>query len=192
MGIACLPGDGRSSTPESSPPLSAEATSARPNAFIAKVARCRADALHKFSRKIVSQYQKIVVGDVSSLKLVRTRMAKSVLDSGWGMLRGFLQSKSQQAGRTFELTSERNTTITCFPCRALTGPRGINGLTVRFWVCSNCGALHDRDANSSRNTLIGSRYRTSVRGNESSYGLIPPSNVYRVREAGIESARAAG
>jgi putative transposase len=118
-------------------------------------------------------------------------MAKSVLDSGWGMLRGFLQYKSQQAGRTFEVTSERNTTITCFPCRALTGPRGINGLTVRFWVCSNCGALHDRDVNSSRNTLIGSSYRTSVRGNESSYGLIPPSNVYRVREAWIESARAA-
>jgi putative transposase len=155
-----------------------------------KAARCRADALHKFSRKIVSQYQKIVVGDVSSLKLVRTRMAKSVLDSGWGILRGFLQYKSQQAGRTFEVTSERNTTVTCFPCRALTGPRGINGLTVRFWVCSNCGALHDRDVNSSRNTLIGSRSRTSS-GNESSYGLIPPSNVYRVREAWMESASAA-
>jgi len=155
-----------------------------------KIARCRADALHKFSRKIVSQYQKIVVGDVSSLKLVRTRLAKSVLDSGWGTLRGFLQYESQQAGRTFEITSERNTTVTCFPCRALTGPRGINGLTVRFWVCSNCGELHDRDVNSARNTLIGSRSRTSS-GNESSYGLIPPSNVYRVREAWIESASAA-
>jgi hypothetical protein len=47
-----------------------------------KAARCRADALHKFSRKIVDRYQNIVVGDVSSLKLVRTRMARSVLDSG--------------------------------------------------------------------------------------------------------------
>jgi putative transposase len=155
-----------------------------------KIARCRADALHKFSRKIVSQYQKIVVGDVSSLKLVKTQMAKSVLDSGWGMLRGFLQYKSQQAGRTFEVTSERNTTVTCFPCRALTGPRGINGLIVRFWVCSNCGELHDRDVNSARNTRIGPRIGPPC-GNESSYGLIPPSNVYRVREAGIESARAA-
>jgi putative transposase len=156
-----------------------------------KAARCRADALHKLSRRIVSQYQKIVVGDVSSLKLVRTRMAKSVLDSGWGMLRGFLQYKSQQAGRTFEITSERNTTVTCSACGALSGPRGVNGLIVRIWVCSNCGELRDRDVNAARNILIGSRYRTSARGNESSYGLIPPSNVYRVREAGIESVRAA-
>src|ERR1700683_1361387 len=95
-----------------------------------KAARCRADALHKFSRKIVDRYQYIAVGDVSSLKLVKTRMAKSVLDSGWGLLKNFLEYKSQQAGRTFEVTSERNTTVTCFPCRALTGPRGINGLAV--------------------------------------------------------------
>jgi putative transposase len=140
---------------------------------------------------VVDRYQKIVVGDVSSLKLVKTRMAKSVLDCGWGMLKGFLEHKSQQAARTFEVTDERYTTVTCFPCRALTGPRGINGLIVRSWVCSNCGALHDRNVNAARNTLIASRCRTSVRGNESSYGLIPPSSAYRVREAGIESAGAA-
>jgi len=156
-----------------------------------KAARCRADALHKFSRKMVDRYQKIVVGDVSSLKLARTRMAKSVLDSGWGMLKGFLEYKSQQAARTFEVTSERNTSVTCFPCGALTGPRGINGLIVRSWVCSNCGVLNDRDVNAARNTLIGSRCRTSVSGNESSSWLIPPSNVYSVREAGIASARTA-
>jgi putative transposase len=77
-----------------------------------KAARCRADALHKFSTRIVERYQNIVVGDVSSLKLVRTRMAKSVLDSGWGMLKGFLEYKSQQAARGFEVVSERNTSVT--------------------------------------------------------------------------------
>jgi IS605 OrfB family transposase len=154
-----------------------------------KAARCRADALHKFSRAIVDQ--NIVVGDVSSLKLVKTRMAKSVLDSAWGMLRNFLEYKSQQAARGFEVVSERNTTVTCFPCGALTGPRGVNGLIVRSWVCSNCGALHERDVNAARNTLIGSRCWTSMRGNEPSHWLIPPSSAYSVREAGIASARAA-
>jgi transposase len=118
-------------------------------------------------------------------------MAKSVLDSGWGMLKGFLEYKSQQAARTFQVTSERNTSVTCSACGALTGPRGVNGLIVRSWVCSNCGELHDRDVNAARNILIGSRCRTSMSGNELTSWPLPPSNVYRVREAGIESARKA-
>ena len=153
-----------------------------------KAARCRADALHKFSTSIVERYQNIVVGDVSSLKLARTRMAKSVLDSGWGMLKGFLEYKSQQAARGFEVVSERNTSVTCSTCGSPTGPRGVNGLIVRFWVCSDCGESHDRDVNAARNILIGSRCRTSVSGNGSSSWLIKPSRAYRVREAGIESA----
>ena len=156
-----------------------------------KAARCRADALHKFSRRIVDQYQNIIVGDVSSRKLARTPMAKSVLDSGWGMLKGLLEYKSQQAARNFEVVSEQNTSVTCSTCGALTGPRGVNGLTVRSWVCGECGELHDRDVNAARNSLIGSRCWTSVRGNEPSSWLIAPSHVYRVREAGIESAWAA-
>jgi transposase len=47
----------------------------------------RKDALHQYSRKIVDQYQTIIIGDVSSIKLVKTRMAKSVLDAGWGTLK---------------------------------------------------------------------------------------------------------
>jgi putative transposase len=157
-----------------------------------KAARCRADALHKFSRKVVDRYQHIVVGDVSTLKLVRTRMAKAVLDSGWGTLKRFLAYKCEHAARSFEVTSERNTSVTCSACGARSGPRGVNGLIVRSWVCRDCGESHDRDVNAARNILIGSRwYRTSVRGNKLSYSLIPPSNAYRVREAGIESARTA-
>jgi IS605 OrfB family transposase len=156
-----------------------------------RAARCRAAALHEFSRKMVDRYQKIVVGDVSSLKLVRTRMAKSVLDSGWGMLRRFLEYKAHEAARSFEVVDERYTTVTCSNCGALSGPRGVNGLAVRFWVCSKCGALHDRDQNGARNTLIGSRCRTSVGANEHPYSLLPPSNAWRVREAGTEAVRTA-
>ena len=153
-----------------------------------KAARCRADALHKFSTKIVGRYQKIMVGDVSSLKLARTRMAKSVLDSGWGTLKRFLDYKSQQAARSIEVVNERNTSVTCSTCGALSGPRGVNGLTVRSWICRDCGESHDRDVNAARNILIGSRCRTSMRGNELSPWPIPPSSAYRVREAGIETA----
>lgn len=133
-----------------------------------KIKRCRADALHKFSRSIVDRYQTIFVGDVSSSKLVKTRMAKSVHDSGWGMLKTQLQYKGQQAGRCVSIVNERNTTRACSSCGALTGPAGLDMLVVRQWTCSECGDAHDRDINAARNIrTAGLRCRASVCGNES-------------------------
>jgi putative transposase len=150
-----------------------------------KAARRRADALHKFSRKIVNQYQYIVVGDVSSQKLVKTRMAKSVLDSGWGMLRRFLHYKGEHAGRTVAVVNERNTTRACSVCRALTGPTGTDSLGVRRWDCPVCGTEHDRDINAARNILnVGLRTPASVRGNEllPDTILLEPDTCVRARD----------
>jgi putative transposase len=138
-----------------------------------RAARRRADALHQFSRRIVNQYQYIVVGDVSSPKLVKTRMAKSVLDAGWGLLRRFLQYKGEHAGRTVKIVSERNTTRACSCCRALTGPTGQDMLAVRHWACPECGTGHDRDQNAAQNILIvGLRTPASICGNESSHDTL--------------------
>lgn len=130
-----------------------------------KAARCRADALHKFSRKIVDSYQKIVIGDVSSKKLVKTRMAKSVLDSGWGMLKTQLRYKGEHAGRTVEVVSEAYTTRACSSCGCLSGPSGLRQLVVREWSCSECGVLHDRDINAARNILNRAEASASACGN---------------------------
>jgi putative transposase len=139
-----------------------------------KAARRRADALHKFSRSLVDQYESIFVGDVSSPKLARTRMAKSVLDSGWGLLKRMLLYKGEHAGRSVAIVSERNTTRACSFCGALTGPTGQDMLVVRHWQCPECGAGHDRDENAARNILgVGLRSRASVRGNEPSHGIRP-------------------
>jgi putative transposase len=157
-----------------------------------KAANRRRDALHKFSRHIVDTYQNIAVGHVSSLKLVKTRMAKSVLDSAWGMLKAQLQHKGEHAGRSVQVVSERNTSVACSSCGSLSGPRGVNGLIVRSWVCSECGDSHDRDVNAARNILIGSRCLTSVRGNGSSDSSVPSSRLRkRPRETGTETMRTA-
>jgi IS605 OrfB family transposase len=139
-----------------------------------KAARRRADALHKFSRKIIDQYGYIVVGDVSSPKLAKTRMAKSVLDSGWGTLKRMLQYKGEHAGRTVAVVSERNTTRVCSFCGSLSGPTGQDMLGVRHWDCPECGAGHDRDENAARNILFaGLRMRATVCGNELPHDIIP-------------------
>jgi putative transposase len=132
-----------------------------------KAARQRADALHKFSRLIVDRYEYIVVGDVSSTALAKTRMAKSVLDSGWGLLRRMLAYKGEHAGRSVAVVSERNTTRACSFCGALTGPTGKDMLAVRHWKCPVCAAGHDRDRNAALNIrFAGLRKLASVRGNE--------------------------
>lgn len=113
----------------------------------------RNEALHQFSRKLIDQYQTIIVGDVSSTKLVKTRFAKAVLDSGWGKLKTQLQYKGQWAGRGVKIVNEANTTRVCSSCGSATGPSGLRQLVVRQWRCSECGAEHDRDVNAARNIL---------------------------------------
>jgi putative transposase len=142
-------------------------------------ARRRKDALHKFSRKIIDQYQTILVGDVSSARLAKTRMAKSVLDAGWGMLKAQLQYKGEYAGRSVRSISERYTTQTCSSCGARTGPTGLDMCAVRSWVCSGCGDTHDRDVNAAKNIRSAGRLPASVSGNESSSKTAPTSQAVR-------------
>jgi IS605 OrfB family transposase len=134
--------------------------------------------LHKFSRRIVNRYQTIVVGDVSSLKLAKTRMAKSVLDAGWGMLKAQLKYKGEYAGRCVQIVNERNTTRVCSSCGSLTGPTGLDMLVVRIWMCRECGVTHDRDVNAARNILFAGRCAPSVSGNEPPSAVAEPSLTY--------------
>lgn len=153
-----------------------------------KAANSRRDALHKFSTALVRRYGRIYVGNVSSQKLVRTRMAKSVLDAGWGALRTQLEYKCQQAAREFAVVDERFTTRVCSQCGALSGPQGLRQLVVRQWVCAGCGAAHDRDINAAMNILAaGLRCRASVRGNESSPPSARRAGHHRSRETGISA-----
>jgi putative transposase len=66
-----------------------------------------------------------------------------------------LQYKSDSAGVLFEEVNEAFSTQTCSSCGSLpdSRPRGIAGLGIREWACSDCGADHDRDVNAARNIL---------------------------------------
>jgi putative transposase len=151
----------------------------------------RRDALHKFSRRIVDRCQNFVAGDVSSNQLAPTRMAKSLLDSGWGMLRQMLRYKGEHAGRSVSVACERYTSRACSSCGSLAGPQGVNGLRVRRWRCAHCGESHDRDVNAARNLLRRAEVSASVCGNESPPLAVPPRRAPRSRQAGIPAPKAA-
>lgn len=121
-------------------------------AIHAKIKNKRNDALHKLTTSLVENNEVIIVGDVSSEKIAKTNMAKSVYDAGWGKIKVMLNYKSHLAGVMFDVVNERYTTQTCSQCGSIEGPGGLNGLGIREWVCS-CGAIHDRDVNSAINIL---------------------------------------
>ena len=97
----------------------------------------------------------IVVGDVSSSKLAKTKMAKSVLDAGWYMLKTQLKYKAIGQSVVFAEVNEKYSTQVCSCCGTIpdSSPKGLSGLGVRHWECSDCGATHDRDLNAARNIL---------------------------------------
>ena len=121
----------------------------------AKIANRRKDEMHKFSRKLVNENAAIFVGNVNSLALAKTRMAKSTLDAGWGILKTMLEYKCDHAGVVFEEVNEAYTSQTCSSCgeKPDSRPKGIAGLGIREWTCDSCGEHHDRDINAAKNIL---------------------------------------
>lgn len=129
----------------------------RVTAIHAKVANCRKDWAHKTSTMIAQRATLIAVGNVSSSKLAKTRMAKSVLDAGWSQLRTMLAYKAMRLGVTYREVNESGSTVTCSACGSRTGPSGLGCLDVRVWCCTTCGVEHDRDTNASQNILRSGR-----------------------------------
>jgi len=127
----------------------------RIKAIHAKIKNQRKDDNHKFSTMLVKQHGAIFVGDVSSKKLVKTKMAKSVLDAGWFMLKTQLEYKAIARSVVFEVVDERYTTQACSCCGIISvdSPKGRAGLEIREWTCFECGTTHDRDVNAAKNIL---------------------------------------
>ena len=75
-----------------------------------------------------------------------------------------LQYKCDDAGVLFVEVDEAFSTQTCSTCGALpkSRPKGIAGLGIREWTCTECGAHHDRDVNAARNILAAGHRRLDV------------------------------
>lgn len=126
-----------------------------------KAANQRKDYLHKASTALVESASLIVMGDVSSAAMVKTKMAKSALDSGWGIFRSQLEYKAIGRRVVCIEASERNSTRICSCCGEIpsNSPKGRAELGIREWSCELCGARHHRDVNAARNILAAGRRR---------------------------------
>lgn len=125
----------------------------RTKAIQAKIANVRKDWAHKATTDIARRAKLIVIGDVSSTKLVKTRFAKSTYDAAWGIVRSQLHYKAQRLAGVCVDGNEMFSSVTCSDCGIRSGPSGLSALGVRAWVCSHCGVMHERDVNAAKNIL---------------------------------------
>ncbi|WP_052760837.1 MULTISPECIES: RNA-guided endonuclease TnpB family protein [Photorhabdus] len=115
----------------------------------------------KYTTALVNTHAAIFVGNVSSSQLAKTRMAKSVLDAGWAMLKTQLKYKAIARSVVFDVVNESYSTQTCSCCGAISdsSPKGRAGLRIREWTCVECGATHNRDRNAAMNILAAGHRR---------------------------------
>jgi putative transposase len=128
----------------------------RVKAIHEKIKNIRNDYQHKETTKLINQCKTIIVGNVSSTKLVKTKMAKAIYDASWGGFKNMLRYKASRHGVYFVEVNEKYSTQMCSSCGVIpdSSPKGMNALGIREWVCSNCWSHHDRDVNAAKNILI--------------------------------------
>ena len=118
-----------------------------------RIANQRKDRNHKLSRKLVAE-NTVIRFSKDNIKGIAKKFGKSVTSSGHGQLRAMLAYKSSHIGGTqYDEPASKNSTRICSNCGCLSGPTGWAGLSVRNWVCQECGSLHDRDQNAAINVL---------------------------------------
>lgn len=118
----------------------------------AKVADARRDFLHKLSTRLINENQVIAIESLAVSNMQKNRcLAKSISDASWSEFVRQLEYKAQWYGRTLigidrwypssKRCSDCGHTVSKLP------------LSVREWVCPECGTIHDRDINAARNVL---------------------------------------
>lgn len=116
------------------------------------IANQRKDYLHKKSTEIANQYDFVCVEDLNMKAMSNKGFGngKATLDNGYGMFLVFLTYKlEERGGMLVKVDRFYPSSQLCSCC----GYRNINlkNLTIREWICPNCGAFHNRDTNAALN-----------------------------------------
>ena len=131
--------------------------------FYAKLADTRTDFLHKLSTQIVRENQTIILEDLNVSGLIKNRrLSRSISDLGWRTFRTFIEAKSEKYGRDFRVISRwEPTSQICSCCGFKVGKLD---LSVRDWICLNCGTSHDRDVNAAINIKVAAGHSETLNG----------------------------
>ena len=117
-----------------------------------RVANQRKDYQHKLSRKLVNTYGVLAFESLNVAGMVKNHsLAKAIRDAAWSQFVGFCEYKADWAnGQVLRVDRFFASSQLCADCGAKHKRLTLN---VRQWVCLNCGSIHDRDENASKNIL---------------------------------------
>jgi len=116
----------------------------------ARIANIRLDALHKLTTEITRRFHTIGIEDLNVRGMVRNRhLARSIADMGFHEFRRQLEYKAERrGGRVVVADRWFPSSKTCSACGSV---QEAMPLSVRQWICPDCGTRHDRDLNAARN-----------------------------------------
>lgn len=114
-----------------------------------RIAGKRRAYLHGVSQQLINSYDLIAYEDLKIRNMVRSNMAKSIMDAAWGELIHQLKYKAEWAGTYAVAVDPRGTTQNCSGC----GEKVPKGLAQRRHECPHCGLSLDRDHNAALNVL---------------------------------------
>lgn len=118
-----------------------------------KIAQQRKDFLNKLSYRIAEKYDVAVVEDINLQAMSQClRFGKSVHDAGFGMFRTMLEYKMKDRLKTFVKADKWfASSQLCSNCGYKN--KETKNLSLREWVCPECGISHDRDVNAGKNLV---------------------------------------
>lgn len=137
-----------------------------------KVANARRDRNHQLSRRLVGEFDTLVLEDLKVANMVRRPkpkespdepgvflpngaagkggLNKSIYDAGWGQLANMMVYKAEEAGRQIVFVDPRYTSQTCPHCGHVDAR---NRVTQAEFRCCACGHQAHADVNAAINLL---------------------------------------
>jgi len=118
-----------------------------------KIANQRKDFLHKISSQIISENQAIVIEDLRVSNMLKNhKLAKAISEVSWAEFRTMLEYKAEWYRREIIVApSNYASSQLCSGCGNKSSQT--KDLSLRTYVCSECGLEIDRDYNASLNLL---------------------------------------
>jgi putative transposase len=116
----------------------------------ARIANIRSDALHKLTTEITRRFHTIGIEDLNVRGMAKNRrLARSIADMGFFEFRRQLEYKATMRGGVVVVADRWfASSKTCSACGSV---QEAMPLSVRQWICPDCGTRHDRDLNAAIN-----------------------------------------